>query len=90
MMITDAQARVTAMSWHGGQGSKLYAFGSSGAIPQDGTALIGEIRHARRNADTEASATALTDLERYLVFSAPCGPQPGWASLWDDAFEKSL
>lgn len=89
-LMSDAQARVTAMQWHGGQGSELYAFGSSGAIPWDTVGLIGEIDELRSRAAQTASRDALAALGHYIESTPPRDRQPGWADLWDRDFEKSL
>lgn len=89
-LMSDAQARVTAMQWHGGQGSELYAFGSSGAIPWDPFGLLGEVHEESIRAAAQTSREALEALGRYIEATPPRDPQPGWSSLWDDAFEKSL
>lgn len=91
--MNDAQARVTAMAWHSGQWSALYSFGSTGAIPADEDQLydlLREIDRASGEADSNASAHALDDLQRYVRVAGPRGPQPGWAGLWDDALERIL
>jgi hypothetical protein len=89
-LMNDAQARVTAMSWHGGGGSELYSFGSSGAIPWDPTGLLAEISTARGEAGSAASHDALLALAKYIEVTPPRDPQPSWADLWDPDFEKSL
>lgn len=89
-MMSDAHARVTAMSWHGGGGSELYSFGSSGAIPWDSAGLLSEIAVARGESGSLASRDALTALAKYVELTPPRDPQPGWAGLWDQDFEKSL
>jgi hypothetical protein len=88
--MSDTHARVTAMAWHGGQGSALYSFGSSGAIPADRDGLFMEIARAGREADSRASIDALTALDRYIESTPPREPQDGWAGLWDQEFERSL
>lgn len=87
--MSDAQARVTAMSWHGGQSSALYAFGSCGAVPEDAHDLLHEIAMARGEAHGR-SRLALEELATYVNQVGARGPQPGWASLWDDHFEHAL
>lgn len=89
MELTDARARVTAMSWHGGGGSHLYSFGSCGAIPGDAHGLLHEIAVARSEAHGQ-SRVALEALAEYVGIAAPRDPQPGWGGLWDDDFERSL
>ena len=89
-LMSDAQARVTAMQWHGGGGSELYAFGSSGAVPWDAAGLLGEIHEESTRAAVPASREALKALGRYIEATPPRDPQPGWSNLWDSDFERSL
>lgn len=89
-LMSDTHARITAMAWHSGQGSALYSFGSTGAIPVNASALLGEIAQARSEADSRASIDALEFLAAYVDLTLSRGPQPGWADTWDQAFERSL
>ena len=84
-MLTDAQARTIACSWHGGGGTALYALCSSGAITES---VFDEVDNCVRCAETWLSPQEDIDnakaLRRYIRSSGERGPVPGWACLWDD------
>lgn len=50
--ITLSQAKAIAMDWHGGQGSPLYSFGSTGSV-NDKAKLISEIDENMRMASAQ-------------------------------------
>lgn len=96
--LDDArQARMTAIAWHGGQSSALYAFASTGSILSD---LDDEIADALDLSDScrsdmiaweeypgQGSAQhaherqQLNRLRRFVAFHGPRGPQDGWSQL---------
>lgn len=87
-MITDTEARKIASSWHGGGGTALYAFVSTGAILDDAFARSGilteidfDILMDDEQPITEADATDLDNLRTYCQKHGPRGPQPGWNDL---------
>lgn len=81
-VISDGQARRIASEWHGGMGSALYSFASSGAVDFEWIML--EIRCELLNLDDETLRRELLALGKY-VRSAGCRPkQGGWCRLWDD------
>ncbi len=95
-MITDTEARKIAAEWHGGGGTALYAFASTGAINTARTdhQLAGEVYEnildERRRIGTDdpnpnnPEHIGLWDLEGLRVYvkaAGPRGPVPGWADL---------
>ncbi len=85
-MISDTEARKIASEWHGGQGTALYAFSSTGAIDtaradHDATAEVADLIWAIPAETDERNANELRDLERYVNANGPRGPQEGWGDL---------
>jgi hypothetical protein len=81
-MLTDAQARTIACSWHGGGGTALYALCSTGAITE---ATIKEITDTRDQERQNAGLfLELTRLRDYALDKLDRGPVQGWSKLWDD------
>lgn len=83
--ITHLQARVIANAWHGGQGTALYAFASSGAIISDAnypeyTPLLDEIS-AEQAVQDGTHWRELDALRAYVAHHGPRGAQPGWSEL---------
>lgn len=83
-MITDTEARKIASEWHGGGGTALYAFSSTGAI--DTARANHDIRQEILNdfASTvpgSDDAKNLIDLLKYTVDHRTRGPVDGWSSL---------
>jgi len=85
-MITDTEARRIADQWHGGGGTALYAFASTGAID---TARSGHFiyREITETIDTERRSQQgiatddLRSLIEYIDYHGPRGPVPGWNNL---------
>jgi hypothetical protein len=81
-VISDGQARRIASEWHGGMGSALYSFASSGAVNFEWIML--EIRCELLNIEDETQRRELLALGKY-VRSAGCRhKQEGWCRIWDD------
>lgn len=90
-MISDTEARRIASDWHGGGGSALYAFASTGAI--DTARADHDIAHeltetaksesriAPEQRDDPAGFTNLINLRTYCRRHGKRGPVPGWADL---------
>jgi hypothetical protein len=95
-MISDLEARKIASEWHGGGGTALYAFTSTGAI-DTGNKLVNEI-HGNVNGiqvrlnDQGYTAKGqsmmlyieiepLMQLLEYVTHHGTRGPQPGWNDL---------
>lgn len=79
--LTHDQAREIASSWHGGQGSPLYALASSGAIV-DG--VVEEIDECAESCKGKGGSdfTNLIDLRTYVRRRRLArGPVAGWADL---------
>jgi hypothetical protein len=88
-MLTDAQARTIACSWHGGGGSALYAMCSTGAIDtaRSDHDTRGEVVILLWSEDDEMADDdyqKMQELEDYILLRGKRGPVPGWAKLWDD------
>ncbi len=82
-VIGDGQARRIASEWHGGMGSALYSFASSGSVDLEWIML--EIRCELLNIEDETLRRELLALAKY-VRSAGCRPrQERWCRIWDDA-----
>ena len=89
-MITDTEARRIASEWHGGQGSALYAFASTGAI-REGSDEGWDYNECAMEIYEEIAATTsyeelnpMTDMNNlleYIQANGPRGPVPGWADL---------
>jgi hypothetical protein len=89
-MITDLDARRIASEWHGGGGSALYAFASTGAIDTAywSHSITDEIWRCLRNdvesRSLEEQIPALRDLTALLAYvdhHAERGPVAGWGKL---------
>jgi hypothetical protein len=82
-MISDRQARQIASEWHGGQGSALYAFASTGAIDTawEDHDIRQEIRPLREHSPNFTEYDRLTKLLKYCDFYGPRGPVDGWSDL---------
>lgn len=89
-MITDLEARKIASEWHGGGGTALYAFTSTGAIDtargdhnaatEVDNAIADEV--ARRGGTFDGpDETNLWDLFDYIANTGTRGPVPGWSDL---------
>ena len=81
-MISDTQAQRIASDWHGGGGSPLYVFASTGAIVD---ALPAELRHnlqwCRAHRAEHAAAIAareLMSLRDYVNEQGERGPVADW------------
>lgn len=79
-MITDTEARRIASSWHGGGGTALYAFASTGAIDtaRADHDIKNEIQTCYFYPD---DMPGLRSLLAYVVHHGKRGPVPGWADL---------
>jgi hypothetical protein len=87
-MLTDLEARKIACSWHGGQGSALYALCSTGAIDgaRDDHDVRDEISRCLMQRYRPSEYTKeLNDLfdyvEHYIIQSGVRGPVEGWGDL---------
>ena len=94
-MITDTEARKIASDWHGGQGSALYAFSSTGAIDtaRDDHNLYQEISDAIGSIQKQAaqqsigmpeyrrSSRQLFGIRDYILEHKARGPVEGWSKL---------
>lgn len=94
-MLTDTEARKIASEWHGGVGTALYAFASTGAIDtaRPDHSCAEEIRDELRQNQTEYDRARRTndeffdnidelrDILFYVLHHGTRGPQPGWADL---------
>lgn len=90
-MISDADAQAIAAEWHGGGGSAIYAFASTGTI-HDGWAnggylntadevckdLAHIVTHATVGEDQIHQLRDLTDLLEYLIETGPRDPVENW------------
>lgn len=76
--MTDAEARQVAAEWHGGIGSALYSFASTGAIHVQ--TMDAELDDVASYADVE-EMEKLIQLLRYVYEKGERGPQPGWADV---------
>jgi hypothetical protein len=89
-MIDHGQARRIASEWHGGGGTALYAFVSTGTVSADMRAEVRadlETTHApeSRQHYTEADRRELRALSVYArIYDGQHMPQ-GWANVWSDA-----
>jgi len=82
-MINDGQARRIAMSWHGGQWSNLYSFGSSGAII-DLETLRNEISQEVQTLPIGIERRELLALDKYVRTAGNRPVMPDWSKLWDE------
>jgi hypothetical protein len=83
-MITDRIARRIAASWHGGQGSALYALCSTGAINTGRSDHNCEAEIADcfwSGTTTERDNTDLLDLDEYVKAHHPRGPVASWSRI---------
>jgi len=89
-MITDTEARRIADQWHGGGGTALYAFASTGAIDTaradhsiwlEITNTLNDIENAGEYADADRHVNELFELRNYIMHHETRGPVPGWADL---------
>lgn len=89
-MITNTEARKIASKWHGGGGTALYAFASTGAIDtaRDDHDLLDEITSIKRVLDEDyttgrgAEDEDIADLLEYVTrTNGPRGPVDGWSTL---------
>ena len=89
-MITDTKARKIASEWHGGGGTALYAFASTGAIDtaranhdlwQEITDNLNDIANAGRYEDADRHVNELFDLRNYIMHHEARGPVAGWTDL---------
>lgn len=94
-MITDTQARTIAAQWHGGGGTALYAFASTGAIDTARTDhnLTEECWRCIAGQQKVLANGFLSDAEYvhdyeeikrlidYVTTHKQRGPVPGWAEL---------
>lgn len=81
--ISDGKARRIASEWHGGQGSALYSFTSTGTITDD---LVSEIRSELVSAILGTNIEerkVLQDLLTYAKAHGMRGPVEGWSSVWE-------
>lgn len=75
-VLSDVEAQRIASSWHGGGGTALYQFASSGAIAGS---LIEEIDHTFNTTDpSTVDFTALDDLREYAEHHGPRPAVPDW------------
>lgn len=81
-MITDTEARKIASEWHGGGGTALYAFSSTGAIDtaREDHDIESEIRECINSASDEQEIEKLRDLLRYTDGQYRSAV-PGWSKL---------
>jgi hypothetical protein len=81
-MISDLDARRIASDWHGGQGTALYAFASTGAIDtaRADHDLLREV-NATIKAEHPPVGHDLYILYAYVHNHNARGPQPGWNDL---------
>lgn len=79
------RARRIANEWHGGQGSAMCAFATSGAVLEG--ALAEEIRYELLHADVdvqgETAIDELTWLAEYVQMIPQRGPCSGWSEIWE-------
>lgn len=88
-MITDTEARKIASEWHGGQGTALYAFSSTGAIntAREDHQLLHEIEDCisslsiERGAESPPELDDLFALRIYVGHTGNRGPVDGWGKL---------
>lgn len=90
VMIDDSTARKIACAWHGGGGSALYAFCSTGAIDtgRPDHDIDAELRlclmpanGAMQTIPTMPERVAVQLLRVYCIRAGKRGPQPGWAEV---------
>ncbi len=92
--ISDGRARRIASDWHGGQGSALYMFASTGAT-RDKRYTVEDVRIAIEYqllphivADSERhwphAGEELRELYAYVKSVGNRGPVEGWSDHWDD------
>lgn len=74
-MISDTDAQRTAGDWHGGGGSALYVFASTGAIVPG---LQAEILECLRGGVDDHDRARLGELEEYRRRTGPRGPVNDW------------
>jgi hypothetical protein len=80
-VIPHEIARMIGSQFHGGQGSPLYSFVSTGAI--DLEPLLNEYCETYLHEDTtEADRRKLRHLGRYVLQHWRRGPVDGWNQLW--------
>jgi hypothetical protein len=86
-VISDLEARKIASEWHGGGGTALYAFASTGSI---NTAradhdleneVLGCVNGALSPQDKSDTLALLAYIRRYTDHHGARGPQPGWNDL---------
>jgi hypothetical protein len=87
-MISDLEARRIASEWHGGGGTALYAFTSTGAIDtaREDHRLMHEIEDCVASLATQPHTRTvdvddLFNLRTYVSHTGKRGPQPGWSDL---------
>lgn len=83
--LTDLEARIIAANWHGGGGTALYAFASTGAIDtarkdHDIAAELTDCARAQMGKGGP-DLTNLIDLRTYCRRHGPRGPVAGWSDL---------
>ena len=81
-MITDQEAQRIASEWHGGAGSALYQFTSTGAIADsehEPIDLLGELQGCETAAyTTTREREEIADLIAYVKMHGPRPAQPDW------------
>ena len=83
-MLTDTQAQRIAAQWHGGGGSALYQFASTGAL--DGeinddyeyNPVINELNECRPEPGDNTSVQELWELVEYVYANFPRPAVPDW------------
>lgn len=85
--ITDGCARTIASWYASGNETKGYAFVSTGAIKESGTAVWRSLTDMGRGPSaydraTPADKLALDMLGTYLVNAGERGPVEGWSGVW--------
>jgi hypothetical protein len=82
-MISDTEARRIASDWHGGGGTALYAFASTGAIntTRADHDIENEVLGCVNGALSQQDKTDTLKLLAYINTHEDRGPQPGWSDL---------
>lgn len=82
-MITDTEARNIASQWHGGGGTALYAFASTGAIntARADHDIVKELYECLETTYTAGVENEINSLLEYALEHKPRAAVAGWSAL---------